>query len=99
MNWFIIILTILAIIFLFIILKFKEVRHKLGFIFILLLLIFFGFSVLQIYQSGVDLKTFDGFVAATKLYFNWLANLFGNVADVSGYAIHQDWGVNKTLIK
>ncbi len=99
MNWFIVILTILAVVFIFVILKFKEFRHKIGFLFILLLLLFFGFSVLQIYKTDADLGSFDGVVSAVKIYFVWLGSIFDNIVGISGYAINQDWGLNKTLTK
>lgn len=77
--------------------KFKEIKHKFGLVTITIILIFLVFSFMQVYRTNnVDLSTFDGVTAVGKLYFSWLGNMFGNLANIGGYAIHQNWGINLT---
>ena len=92
--WAIIIFLILLILF-----KIKEVRHKIGLVFIAGILIFLIFSMTQVYSSNnVDLTSFDGIMYAGKIYLNWLGGLFHNVIRVSDYAVHQNWGINSTNV-
>jgi TRAP-type uncharacterized transport system fused permease subunit len=96
-GWVLIGVAVLLVLF---ILKFKEIRHKVGFLMILLVILFLGASAFHVYsKNDIDIQTFDGLMTMTKLYFNWLGGLFGNVKDISGYAIKQDWGTNSTLIR
>jgi hypothetical protein len=90
MNWILIILAVLAI---FLVLKFKEIRHKLGFVVVLLFLLFLSLSFWNVYNThNIDISTFNGFVDAGKAYFSWLGGVIGNTKAVTTYAIKQDWG-------
>jgi len=93
-NWILIAILVVVI---FLLLKFKEIRHKLGFIVILFFLLFLGLSFWNVYKANdLDLNTFDGVMTAGKLYFSWLGNLFINAKQVTGYIVDQDWGIGKT---
>ncbi|MEI6849850.1 MAG: hypothetical protein WCK29_02320 [archaeon] len=96
MIWtFVIIIAVIVV--LMLLFKFKEIRHKIGLVFIAGILIFLALSFMQVYSSSkVDLTSFDGISQVTSLYFSWLGSLFNNGAKVVGYAINQNWGVNIT---
>jgi len=55
-----------------------------------------SFATIYTQYSGdfSDAKQVAGFV---KFYFNWWANLIGNVGQTTGYVVSQDWFVNKTI--
>lgn len=75
--------------------KFKEVRHRGGLFFLLFMAIFFVATMGHVYsKTQLDLSTFDGIVAACKVYFSWLGSVAHNIIQIGGYAIKQDWGVN-----
>ena len=87
----------LIVIVLMVIFKFKEIRHKFGLVIVAFILIFFLITFSSIYVAHkTDLKSFDGVIKVSKIYFSWLGSVFKNVVKVSGYAIHQDWGLNIT---
>lgn len=96
MNWWLIAVLVLIAIMLF---KFKEIRHKLGLGAIVILILFLVASFGQLYAThNLDLTSFDGIVMAGKVYFSWLGSVAKNVANIGGYAIKQDWGVNVTNV-
>jgi hypothetical protein len=97
MNWWLIAVLVLIG---FLFFKYKENRHKFGLIAIILLLLFLVLSFGQLYFSNnMDLSTFDGIVSAGKVYVAWLGGAAGNVANIGGYAIKQDWQTNTTAVK
>ncbi len=86
-----------ALIVLMVFFKMKEIRHKFGLVVIALILLFLVFSFSQIYsKQKPDLKSFDGISQVIKVYFSWLSSIGKNILGVSGYAVHQDWGLNLT---
>jgi len=94
MYWLLIVVVVAVILFL---LKFKELRHKLGFFIVLFLLLFLLLSFVSVYKNNkVDLTSFDGFMQAGKLYFSWLGNVFNNFGKISSFVVKQDWGINVT---
>jgi len=96
MNWILWLLIIaLALLVLF---KFKEIRHKLVYGGIALLLVFFIFSFGYVYIKGNgSLTDYESFVAVGKLYLNWLTSIGDNLKTITGYAAKQDWGLNSTI--
>jgi len=100
--WFFIIVLVL---FLALAFKAKEVRHKIGLVVILTIVLFLIFSALQVYKSKqVDLTTFDGMSTAGKVYVAWLSEIYLNVKGAVGYVGKQDWNIknvsdyrNKTI--
>ena|SRR3989338_4042908 len=96
MNWWLIALVVIGLLVVF---KFKDVRHKLGFIIVATLILFLIASFFQLYSArSLDLTSFDGVVDAGKVYFSWLGSTFRNVADISGYAVKIEWNINSTEI-
>lgn len=94
LNWWVI---GLAIVIIFILLKFKEIRHKLGFLLVVGLVLFLVLSFATIYSSNnLDLTNFAGVMKAGELYVSWLGTAFQNVKGISAYVINQDWGINLT---
>lgn len=95
MMWWLIIVGVLLLLLLF---KFKEIRHKIGLTFVIVLLVFLVVSFGQLYASNdLDLTTFDGVMKAGKVYTSWLSSAIGNIAKVSTYAVKQDWGMNSSI--
>ena len=92
MNW---VLIIVAVVALFVFLRFREIRHRVTHIVIILLVVLLAGSVATVYFSNdVDLTSFEGIAHAGKVYFSWLGAIFGNIGKVSTYAVHQDWGTS-----
>jgi len=95
-NW---ILIAILLVLIFIIVRFKELKHRIFIIFIIVLILFGILSIGAIYtKNEVDLTSFEGLVAATKLYTSWLKTVYINVAQLTGQAVKQDWGINITNI-
>ena len=89
MNW---VLIIAAVVALFIFLRFREIRHRVTHVVIILLVVLLVGSIATVYLSNdVDLTSFEGIASAGKVYFSWLGTMFGNIGKVSTYAISQDW--------
>ncbi len=66
-----------------------------GLLIVTLILLFFTLTAYQIYKNHeVDLSSIDGVVAAGKIYFSWLGQLFHTTKKVTTYAVQQDWGPN-----
>ncbi len=94
MNW---ILIIVLIVLVLIIIKFKEVRHKAGFLIVLLILVFIVATGYNVYKANnVDVSTFEGVVKGGKVYFAWLGGAFTNFKSISGFAVKQKWDGNVT---
>ena len=41
--------------------------------------------------NELDISTTEGFTNSIKVYFAWLVNGFGNMKDLTGYAIGMNW--------
>ncbi|PIN93296.1 hypothetical protein COU54_03575 [Candidatus Pacearchaeota archaeon CG10_big_fil_rev_8_21_14_0_10_31_24] len=74
--------------------KKQEVAVKIvlfGFIFLML-------TIGYVYVTyDADISTYDGTVAAVKVYGIWLKNAFSNAGSVTGYAFNQNWDIDPTL--
>lgn len=96
MNWWIIGILVILAIFLF---KAKEIRHRMGMIVVILLLVFLVVSFGQLYSThDLDLGSFEGITKAGKVYVSWLGNAFKNIGKIGGYAVKQSWDVNSTVV-
>lgn len=72
-------------------------KHQFTAVLIILLLLFLYITISDIVRANqIDLKSFDGLVNATKLYFIWLGNAFSNLKVIVGNVIHMDWKTNLT---
>lgn len=49
-------------------------------------------------KYDVDLSNFSDIAAATKIYFSWLGQIWGNVKGIGGHVIDQQWTINSTNI-
>lgn len=68
------------------------VKERFFYFFLFVFLAIFVISAINIHRSNdIDLFTFEGAKLAAKLYYNWFAGFFSNIAKVTGYAVHQDW--------
>ena len=79
----------------------KRLKHKLFAIFLIALILFSYISFAVVIKNNeIDLKTKEGWGIAGKLYFNWLGHVFGNIKDVTVYAVKRDWKeVNESIIE
>ncbi len=85
-------IVVLAIVFIWILLKFKEMRHKIFSIFLILLILFTYFSfTASLSGRNIDFTTTSGWGEAIGLYFSWLGNAFVNVKSITAYAIGANW--------
>jgi len=84
----------------FIVMKIASKKQELAIRVVLFLFAAFMLSAGYVFFAyNVNLTSIDGVVDATKIYFSWVGNIFHNTVRVSGYAIHQDWGINTTVIE
>ncbi len=78
-----------------ILLKLKEMRHKVTSIIIIFLLAFLYFSFSYVVNhSNVDLKSVSGIIDAINLYFSWLFSVFNNFKILTSNAIKMNWAGN-----
>ena len=60
--------------------------------FIVALFAFFAISLTHIHKNyDISFTSYEGLVAAGKIYLTWLKNVFHNSVQVTSYAIKQDW--------
>jgi len=92
-------LIVTIVVVLFVLFKFKEVRHRMGLVISIGLLAFFLVSFGQLYFThDLDLSTFEGVLGAGKVYLSWLGSFTGNVVKVSTYAVKQNWELNVSAV-
>lgn len=96
-NWLIIVLILLGI---FIFLSVLRMRHKLLWIFIILIISFLIFSYVMVFKGKkVDLTTTDGVAAVAQNYLSWLGLVWDNTKTVTGDAINMNWKTNESSQK
>lgn len=98
MSWVIIIgLVILTI---YIIQKFVHFSHWNSKFWIITIVSILGFLALSFFivaqTNAYNIKTINGFFTATKFYFSWLTNVFGNIKAITGNIVKMDWFPNAT---
>ncbi len=77
--------------------KVRHMKHKFFAILLVLLVLFFYLTIPRVIDGkDVDLRTFDGIVLTTRLYFSWLVHSFGNLKELTGHAVAMDWVGNRT---
>lgn len=93
-NWILIVILIAVI---FLLVKFREVKHRTFMIVVVLMLIFIVITASQLVrQNGINLSKFDDVVLLSRLYFGWLKHVFANLVNLTGNAVKQDWSLNMT---
>lgn len=81
------------------IIKLSNEKQKVAVRLLIIMFVFLAITVSYVgIKSGADLKSFDSIVGVGKVYFSWLGNIIDNTVSVTGYAIHQDWGINSTNV-
>jgi len=75
--------------------KFKDVKHRVFSISLILLVLFFYMTFTNV-ASDVNLNSVEGIVKAGELYFVWLGNAVKNVVGITSSAIHMNWEQNIT---
>lgn len=97
MKWWLIIVGL--VIFGIILLKLKDIKHRLLFFVAIIVIIFLVVASFGIFRNhDVDVTSFGGAVTLGKLYVSSLVNFVENIAGITGYAAKQDWGVNASSI-
>lgn len=95
-----IIIMIAILLVLWIVVKFKEMRHRfLGTILLLLILSLFLSATYVINKQKIDLKSTNGMKNFVQYYVLWLGNIFTNAKQITGSVINQDWSINNTNIE
>lgn len=75
-----------------ILIEVKRMKHKFFAIFLIALILFTYISFSTVIKNkDIDLKTTEGMMKATKLYFSWLGSAFNNVKSITTNAIQADW--------
>ena len=81
-----------------IIIELKRIKHKLFAVFLIGLILFVYISfTFAINGQNLNLKTVEGLIEASKLYFSWLGSAFGNMKSITANAINMDWSNNETI--
>jgi len=95
MNW--IWIAVLVVLVIIASIKFKEMGHKAKFFLLALFVIVFLATAGYVYlTTKPDLTSYSGLKIFSQSYFSWLASLGGNMKGITGYAVQQNWGINKT---
>ena len=70
----------------------NHLKHRF-FITLLILAALFLYSTMNLVttQNDIDLTSIDGVMSSLKVYTGWLANGLGNMKELTGRAIDQDW--------
>jgi len=96
-TWLIILILIAAVFIISRLIHFKNLKHKIFAIIIIVLLGFFVLTFLALAKnSSITLKTASGIFSACKLYFSWLGHIFDNIRVLTGNAIRMEWFGNST---
>ncbi len=92
--WVIIAFIIISVL---LIIKIANEKQAIAIKLLLVLFVFFLVTAAYVYvKYDVDLSDFDGITKATRIYFSWLGQIWGNVKGVSGYIVDQQWALNST---
>ncbi len=86
---------IIALVAVWLMLKFKEIRHRFfGTIILLLILSMFLSASYVINKQNIDLKKEGGFGEFIKYYVLWLNNVFTNTKQITGSVVGYDWSLS-----
>lgn len=95
-HW-VLIVALLVVIFLLV--KLKEIRHRSFMIFFVIILIFVIITAGQLVsKNNINLSKFEDVMLLGKLYFSWLKHVLGNLVQLTGNAVKQDWSLNMSNI-
>ncbi|PIN89726.1 hypothetical protein COU60_02845 [Candidatus Pacearchaeota archaeon CG10_big_fil_rev_8_21_14_0_10_34_76] len=72
------------------------IRDHFFYAFVIVILAFMAISFTRLYSIyDMNLSSYEGVASALKVYMFWLKGVVANFADITGYAIKQDW-INST---
>jgi glucan phosphoethanolaminetransferase (alkaline phosphatase superfamily) len=92
--------TLVVILLIWLYVEVKRARHKVFAIVIILLIVFFYFSVTNVFHGKtIDYKSVKGVTEASQLYFSWLGGFYGNLKTITMNTINMDWSGNNTSVK
>lgn len=96
-GWITIGILIVVIFLAWTVMKARHFKSRVWAVFLIILLLFVYISLSNIIKtSGIDIKSFEGVVKVTKLYFVWLGHAFENSKVIVGNAVKMNWGANST---
>lgn len=82
-----------------VVIEIKRMKHKLFAVFLIALILFSYISFTVIFKGkDVDYRSVDGLIDAGKIYFLWLASVFGNIKIITTNAINMDWASTNSSI-
>jgi hypothetical protein len=89
MNWWVILLILIAIVFLF---RMKHISHRFQFLIILIVILFLYISFSNVIQKNeIELNSISGMIVAGEAYFEWMQGAFQNTRTIVGNIIRTDW--------
>src|SRR3989344_791053 len=92
-----IIIVIVALLVLWLFVKFKEIRHRLfGTVILLLILSMFLTASYVIKKNSLDLREEGSFGKFTKYYMVWIGGIFSSAKQITGSVASYDWGSVKS---
>lgn len=92
MNWWLIIVGVLAIFIVLKLIHFNHNRTKVTAVIVIIILLFIAGTFMVVVKThNIDLKSASGVMSAGKVYVVWLGQAFSNVKALTGEAIHMDW--------
>ncbi|MFH1711152.1 MAG: hypothetical protein ABH840_02470 [Nanoarchaeota archaeon] len=95
-SW--IVIGILLVVFL-VVLKARHIKHRFFALILVMLFIFVYYtSTILLSNQSIDFKSFEGWVSAGKIYFSWMAHVFGNTRSIVGNVVSMDWAGNSTIL-
>jgi len=81
-----------AVIFIWVSVELKRLKHKLFAIFLIGLIIIGYLSTFVAFRGqDIDLTTVSGLMHASGIYFSFLSSLAGNFVTITSNAVHMDW--------
>ncbi|MEM3405360.1 MAG: hypothetical protein QW117_00055 [Candidatus Pacearchaeota archaeon] len=87
------IIILIAIVFIYLIIKIKHAHNKFFITLIILALLFLYLSIYSVVKTNnIDVKSMDGMIMAGKAYIKWVGNVIDNTKTIIGNAIRLNWG-------
>jgi len=94
-SWVVIAVLIFLILIFF---KFKDVKHRTWTILLILFVLFFYMTFVNVLsKENIDVNSVEGVVSAGKIYFSWLGHAVKNLATITSKAVDMDWKGNLTV--
>jgi len=89
MNWLLVAALLIGLVLL---MRAREITHRLSIAAVVLLIIFFYVSFsLALKGKNIDYKSIEGLKEAAGIYLSWLGNFVTNVKTITAQIISMDW--------